>query len=118
MVARAQGATPAPSLQLVSADLEYTLGPGVESCPGEAMLREEVGRRLGYDPFAEVSGGRAMGRLHTVIAREDPGLMATTKHVDAAGAPRWTKTYRMNGASARDCEVVVSGVAIQIVAES
>ena len=116
--ARADAAPPsaAPSLVLVSASLEYALGPGASQCPGEARLHEEVARRLGYDPFAPDAGGRAMGTMRTVIARADQGLTATTEYVDASGALRWTKAYGVKGATARDCEVVVSGVAIQIAA--
>jgi len=55
--------------------------------------------------------------MRTVIARADQALTATTEYVDASGAVRWTKAYAVKGASARDCEVVVSGVAIQMAAE-
>ena len=119
-LARAEGAPPsaAPSLVLVSAALEYSLGPGAAPCPGEARLREEVARRLGYDPFAPGAGGRAMGTMRTVLlARADHGLTATTQYLDAAGTLRWTKAYGVKGASARDCEIVVSGVAIQMATE-
>jgi len=40
-------ASPPPSIELV-----YEVEPSLESCPGEQEFRRAIGRRLGFDPFA------------------------------------------------------------------
>lgn len=45
--------------------LEYAPGPLAASCPGEKLLHEEIGRRIGYDPFDATSPLR----LTVTIAR-------------------------------------------------
>jgi hypothetical protein len=106
-----------PALVIVSAHVELTLGPGAEQCPGESMLHDEVARRLGYDPFAPGAKGKPVGQIRTRIARSAEGLTATTEYVDAAGVLQWTRPYEVKGTSTRDCEVAISGVAVELASE-
>lgn len=101
----------------VAVQLELVLGPGAERCPGEAMLRQEVARRIGYDPFAADAKGIPAGRVRAVIAGSPQGLTATFEYVDAAGVHQWTRTYVEPGTSTRSCTGVLQGIAVELAGE-
>jgi hypothetical protein len=83
----------------VSARLEYTRGPGGETCPAEpTALRGEVARRMGYDPFdgppADGPPAPAPDRVVVVVSRGDRGgFAAHVERFDAAGARTWSETF-------------------------
>src|SRR5579864_8159733 len=84
--------------EALAGTLAYVLGPGAEACPGEEMLRAEVARRVGYDPFASGAAGVPFGRVRVVVEHAPPGLVATYAYDDPAGVRRWAKTYAVAGA--------------------
>ncbi|MFT3767533.1 MAG: hypothetical protein QM820_18925 [Minicystis sp.] len=117
MSSRAQNAEPAPAATTFAFGLDYVIGEGADLCPHEDLLRQEVARRIGYDPFAPDAKGRPAGRMRAAIARSPKGLVATYEHVDVAGARRWIKTYEVQGRSRRACESAVEGMAVEIAVE-
>jgi hypothetical protein len=99
-VARAQGTA--------EARLQYD---AVEPCPGEALLREELRRRLGRDPFA----ASADALVRVTIERTSDKLVATYQ-LQGSGAD-WTRTYAVKGTSRHACELVIEGVAVELAVE-
>src|SRR5690348_9049356 len=59
----------APPRTPVTAQLDFTLGPGSGNCPGEEYLHQEVARRLGHDPFERDQNAVPIGLVRVVIAR-------------------------------------------------
>jgi len=77
----------------VRARLTYEVLPGAEACPQERTVREQVGLRLGYDPFHEDGDGHVTvrlsprpGGLHAAITTEQPGEPAASRDLDSEGA--------------------------------
>ncbi|WP_437718457.1 hypothetical protein WMF45_19730 [Sorangium sp. So ce448] len=106
----AEGHT-APDLPRPAMRLEVVRGPGAEGCADEALLRAEVARGLGGDPFEDDAP-----RVLTVsIAREGPELTALMALRESEGA---VETAWAEGFSTRNgCEALLSGVALAIVAQ-
>lgn len=100
---------PAPSRVHVTADLVFTAAEA-SACPGEGPLRDEIARRIGYDPFTPADSAARFGRVRVDVARTPSGLRATYARDDAAGAPQWTRTYEVPGAGRASCDVLISGL--------
>ena len=107
----------APAPATLTMELELVLGAGAESCPGEEMLRRELARRVGYDPFAKEATGAPAGRVRTTIARRGRGLTATCDYVDARGIHQWTRTYAVEGTTTQACEEALKDVAVDLQVE-
>jgi hypothetical protein len=118
--------------------LEYVAEGQPDACPGAVKLREEVRRRVGYDPFGAVSGASPMGTFQVVLSRSSAadaadgaarssrvrttagrwtGFVATYGHVGRDGVVRWTRSYAVSGTSRRACDEAVEGVAVELAAE-
>jgi hypothetical protein len=71
---------------LPAATLTYVVGANDDTCPTEAFVRDEIRRRLGYDPFRD----RANAEVDIVINKTKTGYVAhiTTTENDAAAARR------------------------------
>jgi hypothetical protein len=69
--------------------LEYTLGPGASRCPPDGLLRNEVIRRMGYDPFDSSSAERLTVRL----VRKGSGFAAHVDKYAATGDKTWTQVF-------------------------
>ncbi|MDC0681723.1 hypothetical protein [Sorangium atrum] len=91
--------------------LEVVRGPGAEGCADEALLRAEVARGLGGDPFEDDAS-----RVLTVsIAQEGPELTAlmALRESEDAGDTAWAEGF----STRRGCAELISGVALAIVAQ-
>jgi len=87
--------------------LVVTRDKSVAECPDERALRDAVGARLGYEPFAPESPSL----LVVVFRREGATLVATVQLRDAAGKLKGERTL----SSARgDCEELASTTALTI----
>lgn len=87
--------------------LRFERARGLERCPGEARLREEVRERLGYDPFVreadrEVSVRLEGARGQTVLAR-----IALSR----GGVPGGSRELK---AARADCEALVEATALAL----
>ncbi|WP_437944304.1 hypothetical protein WMF27_17390 [Sorangium sp. So ce281] len=100
----------APDLPQAAMRLEVVRGPGAEGCAGEALLRAEVARGLGGDPFQD----DAPRVLTLSIAREGPELTASMalREGEGAGDTAWAEGFSTRSG----CAELLSGVALAIVA--
>src|SRR5580704_15613275 len=73
----------------VSVRLEYQRGPGGAACPAEETLRDEVARRMGYDPFDP----GAAGRLVVVVAWQARRFEAQVDRYTPGGEKTWSEVY-------------------------
>jgi hypothetical protein len=106
-------AAPRPTLRHVTVELDFKLAP--DTCPdGEAFLRQEVGRRLGWDPFETMPDGVPSGRISGTLTRSAGRLTVTFGQVDAAGVSQWTETYDRVGTSHVSCERIIRSMAVTI----
>jgi hypothetical protein len=102
-----------PTLRHVTVELDFKLGPKV--CPGgEALVHDEVSRRLGWDPFEPAPDGIPSGRIKSLIVSAPAGLTATFELVDAAGVRQWDQTYHELGAGRVACERLIRSIASEI----
>lgn len=115
--ARAEAPSPTPAPGTLTLQLELVLDAGAASCPGEDLLRRELARRIGYDPFAPDAAGAPAGRVRAVIARRGTGLAVTSEYVDALGLSRWTRVHAVAGTTARDCEQAMEDLAVDLQVE-
>jgi hypothetical protein len=92
---------------VVSARLEYVVGAGAESCPGERDLRDAVGLRLGRDPFTPEAPERLIVKLTG---------SGTTLYADVAlyGAAGQGYGGRQLVESSGDCTRLLASVALTI----
>lgn len=97
----------------VAARLDYTRGPGAETCPAEpSALRAQVAALLGYDPF-ERSDARE--RFVVVISREkDHAWSARVERYDAAGARTYGPETFPDPPLQGDCEALFSPLAASL----
>ncbi|MFO0758414.1 MAG: hypothetical protein U0359_18120 [Byssovorax sp.] len=61
------------------------------SCPGEEVLRAEVGRHLGYDPFTGGGSRLVLVDIEPVLERGGARLAARLTAFGDAGEPPWAK---------------------------
>jgi hypothetical protein len=73
----------------VSVRLDYQRGPGGAACPAEELLRDEVARRMGYDPFDP----GAAGRLVVVVAWQARRFEAQVDRYTPGGEKTWSEVY-------------------------
>ena len=99
-----------PARAHLAATLEYKLAPGVKRCPFEATLRDEVSRRIGYDPFATGAEGVRYGRVRVVVARSRAGLAATYEREDPRGVVTWSRVYAVPGDDRDACDLVIAAL--------
>jgi hypothetical protein len=103
--AAAEGNDPQPQIAL---RLSYVLGPGAQRCPSEQTFRDEVARKMGYDPFTP----SAPERVVITLTRSTRGSTATVKFNDAARARGWDdKTLPIRD---DNCAALVTGVALYL----
>lgn len=124
--ARAQGTAPPepaprvlhpPPRAPISARLDYRLGPGGADCPGVDYLRQEIARRMGYDPFAPEAKGSPIGSVRVEIARSPKGLTGTYTLTSAEGVDLWTRTYSEPSTVWLACRGVNQGIAVELTGE-
>jgi hypothetical protein len=90
-----------------SARLDYTRGPGAESCPAESGLRLEVARRLGYDPFTPDA------RAHLAVTITDQGdkLTGSAQFTGDGRASPWSRAFP---GREDDCAALISALGAEI----
>jgi hypothetical protein len=77
----------------VSMRLDYLRGAGGETCPVKpTVLRREVARRMGYDPF-EQTDPAPRERLAVVVENKGDGFSARIERFDAAGVSASRATF-------------------------
>jgi len=84
--------------------LQYQRGPGAETCPDEAQLREAIAAHLGFDPFAD-QGKRV---LEITVERVDSNLMARVTIVGENGTAAGERVLRSSSPECRDLAAVVT----------
>ncbi|WP_437758749.1 hypothetical protein [Sorangium sp. So ce1389] len=94
--------------QRAAVQLEYRRAPGAERCPGEALLREEMARQLGYDPVDAAADLRASALVFRGPGRE---MHATMELHDAEGAVTWSRHLV---AYNDDCRELVMNMALSL----
>jgi hypothetical protein len=101
----------APDLPHPAMRLEVLRGPGAEACPDAALLRAEVTRGLGADPFQD----DAPRVLTVTIAQAGPELTASMalRESENADETTWAEGF----STRRGCEALLSGAALAIVAQ-
>jgi hypothetical protein len=77
----------------VSVRLDYQRDVGAAACPAEAILRDEVARLMGYDPFDGVGDDW----LHVVLQRTDKGFAATIDRNPPKGKLPWHEVFPSKG---------------------
>lgn len=87
--------------------LEYAPGPLAASCPDEKLLHDEIGRRIGYDPFDSASPVR----LTVTIARSKKAYRVAGTIRDA-GKATFTEAF-----TDPDCASAVTMMARALAAE-
>jgi hypothetical protein len=97
-------AAPLPA-RPASVRLSYARESGAERCPDEAVLRDSVSSRLGYDPFDPA----AERTLRVVVRRTRGTLVAQIELLDASGHAQGER--RLEGSS-DDCVELGSAMAI------
>jgi hypothetical protein len=90
-----------------SSRLVYVRGPGAESCPDQAAVREAVKKRLGYDPFFPSSDKTIIAR----IVRDASKLRGEVELVDEHGSQAGTREF---SAEPDQCEQLVYAMALSI----
>ncbi|WP_437281411.1 hypothetical protein WME90_12870 [Sorangium sp. So ce375] len=100
---RAGAAPPRAAVQL-----EYRRAPGAERCPGEALLREEMARQLGYDPVEPEAAAQAKALVFVGPGRE---VHATMDIYDAEGSIAWSRHLV---AYNDDCKELVMNMALSL----
>jgi hypothetical protein len=90
-----------------SARLDYTRGPGAESCPAESGLRLEVARRLGYDPFTP----EARARLVVTITDQNHKLTGSAQFTGDGRASPWSRAFP---GREDDCAALLSALGAEI----
>ena len=96
-------AAPPPAAARTSVRLDYTRGPGAGQCPDRDAVREEIARRLGFDPFSE----RGERTLRCEIRADGPGLRA---QIDVQDAVRRAAGQRVLSGRRADCTDLVPGL--------
>jgi hypothetical protein len=91
----------------VSVRLDFQRGAGAAGCPGEGMLRDEVARRMGYDPFDSTGDDW----LHVVLTRTVKGLAATIDRNPPSGKLPWHEVFPFKGF---DCQALIVAVSPEI----
>lgn len=87
--------------------LTYQRGAGAEHCPDEAVLREAVSARLGYDPFFPWANRTIVARIEA-----DGGIVrGFVELLDEQGVVRGSRKLH---AKENQCEELVSGMALAI----
>ncbi|WP_437513484.1 hypothetical protein [Sorangium sp. So ce1099] len=94
--------------QRAAVQLEYRRAPGAERCPGEALLREEMARQLGYDPVDPAAELQASALVFRGPSRE---MHATMELHDAEGAVTWSRHLV---AYNDDCRELVMNMALSL----
>jgi len=89
------------------ARLVVTRDKSASECPDERALRDEVGARLGYEPFTP----DASSLVVVVFRREGATLRGTVQMRDAAGNVKGERTL---ASSHGDCEELASTTALTI----
>jgi hypothetical protein len=90
----------------VYARLTYERKPGAGSCPGDDLLRIELARRLGNDPFEPNPERIAVGDVHVIVERAGDRFVARSDWTNAPDyeAPRRFAMY--------DCRNAVVALAV------
>jgi len=96
-------AAPPPAAARSTVRLDYTRGPGAGQCPDRDTVRDEIARRLGFDPFSE----RGERTLRCEIRADGPGLRAQIDVQDAGGR---AAGQRVLTARRADCSDLVPGL--------
>jgi hypothetical protein len=91
----------------IAVRLEYTRGPGTESCPDTPALHDAIVTQLGYDPVRP----DADARLVALLARQGQGLRASLVLLNPAGRSLWADEIRSRGA---DCSRLIDSMALAI----
>ncbi|XYI01256.1 hypothetical protein ACMHYB_16480 [Sorangium sp. So ce1128] len=94
--------------QRAAVQLEYRRAPGAERCPGEALLRDEMARQLGYDPVDPAADLQASALVFRGPGRE---VHATMELHDAEGAVTWSRHLV---AYNDDCRELVMNMALSL----
>ncbi|WP_437930391.1 hypothetical protein WMF37_14435 [Sorangium sp. So ce291] len=94
--------------QRAAVQLEYRRAPGAGRCPGEALLREEMARQLGYDPVDPAADLQASALVFRGPGRE---MHATMELQDAEGAVTWSRHLV---AYNDDCRELVMNMALAL----
>jgi hypothetical protein len=106
-------AAPASALPARAAvRLAYTRTPAAARCPPEQLVRDEVARRLGYDPFVPDAADQLTLTLSLARTRDGASFVAAAELRDPAGALRFQETLRDPG-----CAALVSAMATSIALE-
>lgn len=90
-----------------SSRLVYVRGPGAESCPDQAAVREAVKKRLGYDPFFPSSDKTIIAR----VSRDAATLHGDVELVDEHGSQVGRREF---SAPLAECEQLVRAMALSI----
>jgi hypothetical protein len=106
-----------PPRTRIRATLSFTLGPGTGSCPGDEYLRQEVMRRIGYDPFDPDTNGVPIGGVTAMIERLPKGqfgLGGTCSYTNAEGVEKWSLKYKQPSTIREACQGVMRGMAVDL----
>lgn len=90
-----------------SVQLVYVRGSGTELCPDEETLRDDVGARLGYDPFDAEAKTKVIAR----ITRESGALRGLVEVVDGEGSVTGS---RVLSSTKNDCTELASAMSLTI----
>ena len=106
-VALALSLASAHAVAFPTSRLTYARAAGAESCPEEAIVRQAVAARLGYDPFFAAADKTIVAR----ILRNREELRATVELVDNRGIVRGVREFK---APAGQCDELVATMALAI----
>jgi hypothetical protein len=99
-----------PPRARVEATLRFSVAPELARCPGETRLRDEVSRRMGYDPFAPAPGGVSYGLVRVAIARSGSGLTARYEHEDPSAELAFRRVVNVPSDDRESCDLAISAV--------
>jgi hypothetical protein len=106
LMTRAAGADP----PLAQATLSYERQKGAEECPDESALREQVARKLGYDPFR----AEAAQHVSIVLAGGPKGLHARITMADSSAASPAATASRQLDSGPGGCDELVQSVVLAV----
>lgn len=90
--------------------LHYDVEPSLRNCPSRAVLRADIARQLGYEPFTDPPSS-ANFDVHIKISRDEPGLRARIDWSDEAHTPRGERRLE---AEDDDCAELARGVVFAV----
>ncbi|HEX4448053.1 MAG TPA: hypothetical protein VH044_14995 [Polyangiaceae bacterium] len=103
-------AVSAPAWADRTARLDYVRAPGAESCSDEQTLRDQVAKRIGYDPFADAASETIAVRIEPLALPPQTFFVAHVSSLDDEGTPQGVRDLRTSGA----CSDLIDAVALAI----